>query len=136
MTRRIQKMGLFYWKLHSDLRFFSVLKYRVWVFPGQTLIGVSETTANIYIRLVGEKGETGTISITNKTTLEVEFSTQNLGRLVTLTIGHDNSGWGPSWVSPEKNIDEKFRANKHSNYIVILHWFFKWTSKNVPKDWN
>ena len=33
----------------------AVFLYRVWIFPGATLIGVSETTANIYIRIVGEK---------------------------------------------------------------------------------
>ena len=37
------------------------IRYRVWIFPGQTYLGVSETTANIYIKLVGEKGETGTV---------------------------------------------------------------------------
>ena len=60
-------------------------------------LGVSETTANVYINVIGEKGETGIIWISNKTTLEVEFSTQNLGRLVTLTIGHDNTGFFPKW---------------------------------------
>ena len=39
----------------------------------------------------------------NKTTLEVEFSVQNLGRLVTLTIGHDNAGMFPSWVNLKKS---------------------------------
>ena len=37
------------------------IRYRVWIFPGQTYLGVSETTANIYIKLVGEKGETGKV---------------------------------------------------------------------------
>ena len=62
-------------------------------------MGVSETTANVYIKLVGEKGETDYIGVQNKTSLEVEFTTQNLGRLITLTIGHDNSGFFPKWVS-------------------------------------
>jgi hypothetical protein len=74
------------------------MTYRVWIFPGQTMIGVSETTANIYVRIVGDKGETGRIEITNKTTLEVDFECRNMGRLVTLTVGHDNSGLFPSWV--------------------------------------
>ena len=83
------------------------------------MIGVSETTANIYIRIVGEKGETGTVMMQNKTTLEVEFSTQNLGRLVTLTIGHDNSGMFPSWVRIRDQhivIDLLFRKLK-------MFWF-------------
>jgi len=29
------------------------IRYRVWIFPGQTYLGVSETTANIYIKLGG-----------------------------------------------------------------------------------
>jgi len=94
---------------------FLVFKYRVWIFPGQTLIGVSETTANIYIRIVGEKSETGTIKIQNKTTLEVEFSTQNMGRLVTLTIGHDNKGLFPSW-----KVDNVLVRNEVTGAV----WYF------------
>lgn len=73
------------------------IKYRVWIFPGQSLIGISETTANIYVKLVGERDETSKIPIYNKTTLEVEFESHNLGRLVVLAIGHDNSGMFPAW---------------------------------------
>ena len=77
----------------------------MWIFPGQTYLGVSETTANIYIKLVGEKGETDYISVQNKTTLEIEFTTQNLGRLITLTIGHDNSGFFPKWVGCQHHYE-------------------------------
>jgi fucose permease len=51
------------------------------------MIGISETTANVYVKLVGEKDETPRIPIQNKTTLEVEFECNNLGRLVVLAIG-------------------------------------------------
>lgn len=51
------------------------------------MIGISETTANVYVKLVGEKDETPRIPIHNKTTLEVEFECNNLGRLVVLAIG-------------------------------------------------
>ena len=94
----------FYFDLETVLIFFSckdvefncftdgfpgaTIKYRIWIFPGESLIGISETTANIYVKLVGEKDETPRIPIHNKTTLEVEFECNNLGRLVVLAIGN------------------------------------------------
>ena len=88
-------------------------------------LGVSETTANVYINVIGEKGETGIIWISNKTTLEVEFSTQNLGRLVTLTIGHDNTGFFPKWKVD--NVDEFHHLLLIILIVlIILSRYIKW----------
>ena len=97
-----------------------MFRYRVWIFPGQTYLGVSETTANIYIKLVGEKGETDYISVQNKTTLEIEFTTQNLGRLITLTIGHDNSGFFPKWVGCQHHYENRLLRSDFFSYSKTL----------------
>ena len=50
------------------------------------------------------------IWIENKTSLEIEFTTQNLGRLITLTIGHDNSGFFPKWVSLQTRFSDWLKS--------------------------
>ncbi|XP_013061457.1 DENN domain-containing protein 5A-like isoform X2 [Biomphalaria glabrata] len=74
----------------------SVVPYRILVYPS-TKLGCSTTSANVWISLAGQMGETGSMELP-KSLLEMNFEHKNLGILTTLRIGHDNSGMMPRWL--------------------------------------
>ncbi|KAM6306900.1 LOW QUALITY PROTEIN: DENN domain-containing protein 5B-like [Podargus strigoides] len=55
------------------------------------------TTSNPWICVSGELGDTGVMQIP-KNHLEMTFECQNLGKLTTVQIGHDNSGLLAKWL--------------------------------------
>ncbi|XP_043915047.1 DENN domain-containing protein 5A isoform X2 [Protopterus annectens] len=59
--------------------------------------GGSMFTANPWICISGELGETGILQIP-RNTLEMTFECQNLGKLTTVQLGHDNSGLYAKWL--------------------------------------
>ncbi|XP_055505451.1 DENN domain-containing protein 5A isoform X3 [Leucoraja erinacea] len=73
-----------------------MIPYHVLVIPSKKL-GVSMFTANPWICISGELGETGILQIP-KSILEMTFECQNLGKLTTVLIGHDNSGLYAKWL--------------------------------------
>ncbi|XP_048448802.1 DENN domain-containing protein 5A-like isoform X3 [Rhincodon typus] len=73
-----------------------VIPYHVLVIPSKKL-GGSMFTANPWICISGELGETGILQIP-KSILEMTFECQNLGKLTTVLIGHDNSGLYAKWL--------------------------------------
>lgn len=74
----------------------SVVPYRVLIYPS-TKLGCSTTSANVWLSVAGQLGETGTMDVA-KSLLELTFEHKNLGILTTLRIGHDNSGMMPRWL--------------------------------------
>lgn len=72
------------------------LTYRIWVFPGKSRLGVgiSESTANIYVKFSGELSSSSKVSI-EKQLYTGETTTSNCGVLTSCEIGHDSSGWSP-----------------------------------------
>ncbi|XP_059154011.1 DENN domain-containing protein 5B-like isoform X2 [Physella acuta] len=74
----------------------TVVPYRVLIYPS-TKLGCSTTSANVWLSVAGQLGETGTIDVA-KSLLEMNFEHKNLGVLTTLRIGHDNSGMMPRWL--------------------------------------
>ncbi|XP_067902470.1 DENN domain-containing protein 5A isoform X4 [Heterodontus francisci] len=73
-----------------------LIPYHVLVIPSKKL-GGSMFTANPWICISGELGETGILQIP-KSILEITFECQNLGKLTTVLIGHDNSGLYAKWL--------------------------------------
>ncbi|XP_072905669.1 DENN domain-containing protein 5A isoform X2 [Hemitrygon akajei] len=73
-----------------------MIPYHVLVIPSKKL-GGSMFTANPWICISGELGETGILQIP-KSSLEMTFECQNLGKLTTVLIGHDNSGLYAKWL--------------------------------------
>ncbi|XP_072448386.1 DENN domain-containing protein 5A isoform X2 [Chiloscyllium punctatum] len=73
-----------------------MIPYHVLVIPSKKL-GGSMFTANPWICISGELGETGILQIP-KSILEMTFECQNLGKLTTVLIGHDNSGLYAKWL--------------------------------------
>ncbi|XP_015910435.1 DENN domain-containing protein 5A isoform X2 [Parasteatoda tepidariorum] len=72
------------------------IPYRVVVFPSRKL-SASTTSANAWIIMAGNLGETKLIPLPRQT-LEIVFQHKNLGILTTLRIGHDNTGISPKWM--------------------------------------
>ncbi|MGH0134292.1 UNVERIFIED_CONTAM: hypothetical protein FKN15_027075 [Acipenser sinensis] len=83
-----------------------LIPYHVLIIPSKKL-GGSMFTANPWICISGELSETGVLQIP-KNNLEMTFECQNLGKLTTIQIGHDNSGiyakWLVEWVMVRNEI--------------------------------
>ncbi|XP_033913801.3 DENN domain-containing protein 5A-like isoform X4 [Acipenser ruthenus] len=83
-----------------------LIPYHVLIIPSKKL-GGSMFTANPWICISGELSETGVLQIP-KNNLEMTFECQNLGKLTTIQIGHDNSGiyakWLVEWVVVRNEI--------------------------------
>ncbi|XP_048342377.1 DENN domain-containing protein 5A isoform X7 [Sphaerodactylus townsendi] len=73
-----------------------LIPYHILIVPSKKL-GGSMFTANPWICISGELGETGVLQIP-RNTLEMTFECQNLGKLTTVQIGHDNSGLYAKWL--------------------------------------
>ncbi|KAG7468539.1 hypothetical protein MATL_G00143560 [Megalops atlanticus] len=73
-----------------------MIPYHVVVIPSKKL-GGSMFTANPWICVSGELSETGVLQVP-KNTLEITFECQNLGKLTTVQMGHDNSGLYAKWL--------------------------------------
>ncbi|KAJ3593991.1 hypothetical protein NHX12_006323 [Muraenolepis orangiensis] len=67
-----------------------MIPYHVLVVSSKKL-GGSMFTANPWVCVSGELAETGVLQVP-RNTLEITFECQNLGKLTTVQIGHDNSG--------------------------------------------
>ncbi|XP_069479775.1 DENN domain-containing protein 5A isoform X3 [Ambystoma mexicanum] len=73
-----------------------LIPYHILIAPSKKL-GGSMFTANPWICISGELGETGVLQIP-RNMLEMTFECQNLGKLTTVQIGHDNSGLYAKWL--------------------------------------
>uniref|UniRef100_A0A4W4GHY3 UDENN domain-containing protein n=1 Tax=Electrophorus electricus TaxID=8005 RepID=A0A4W4GHY3_ELEEL len=73
-----------------------MIPYHVVVIPSKKL-GGSMFTANPWVCVSGELAETGVLQVP-KNTLEITFECQNLGKLTTVQMGHDNSGLYAKWL--------------------------------------
>ncbi|OCT86073.1 hypothetical protein XELAEV_18019767mg [Xenopus laevis] len=73
-----------------------MVPYRAVIFPIKKLSN-SITTSNPWICVSGELGDTGVMQIP-KNLLEMTFERQNLGKMTTVQLGHDNSGLLAKWL--------------------------------------
>uniref|UniRef100_A0A8C6T1S4 DENN/MADD domain containing 5A n=1 Tax=Neogobius melanostomus TaxID=47308 RepID=A0A8C6T1S4_9GOBI len=73
-----------------------MIPYHVVVVSSKKLSG-SMFTANPWVCVSGELAETGVLQIP-RNTLEITFECQNLGKLTTVQMGHDNSGLYAKWL--------------------------------------
>uniref|UniRef100_A0A8C5NCE2 DENN domain-containing protein 5B-like n=1 Tax=Gouania willdenowi TaxID=441366 RepID=A0A8C5NCE2_GOUWI len=73
-----------------------MIPYRVVIIPIKKLSNAM-TTSNPWVCVSGELGDSGTMQIP-KNVLEMTFDCQNLGRLTTVQLGHDNAGLLAKWL--------------------------------------
>uniref|UniRef100_A0A3P8ZPC7 DENN/MADD domain containing 5A n=1 Tax=Esox lucius TaxID=8010 RepID=A0A3P8ZPC7_ESOLU len=73
-----------------------MIPYHLLVIPSKKL-GGSMFTANPWVCVSGELAETGVLQVP-KHTQEITFECQNLGKLTTVQMGHDNSGLYAKWL--------------------------------------
>lgn len=73
-----------------------MIPYHVVVVSSKKLSG-SMFTANPWVCVSGELAETGVLQVP-RNTLEITFECQNLGKLTTVQMGHDNSGLYAKWL--------------------------------------
>uniref|UniRef100_A0A8C5FWD8 DENN domain containing 5A n=1 Tax=Gadus morhua TaxID=8049 RepID=A0A8C5FWD8_GADMO len=73
-----------------------MIPYHVLVVSSKKL-GGSMFTANPWVCVSGELAETGVLQVP-RNTLEITFECQNLGKLTTVQIGHDNTGLYAKWL--------------------------------------
>ncbi|XP_062446288.1 DENN domain-containing protein 5B isoform X4 [Rhea pennata] len=73
-----------------------MIPYRSVIIPIKKLSNAI-TTSNPWICVSGELGDTGIMQIP-KNHLEMTFECQNLGKMTTVQIGHDNSGLLAKWL--------------------------------------
>ncbi|XP_053576576.1 DENN domain-containing protein 5A isoform X3 [Bombina bombina] len=73
-----------------------MIPYHIVIVPSKKL-GGSMFTSNPWICISGELGETGVLQIP-RSILEMTYECQNLGKLTTVQIGHDNSGIYAKWL--------------------------------------
>ncbi|KAG9352389.1 hypothetical protein JZ751_020802 [Albula glossodonta] len=83
-------------KLYKRYAFLRLIPYHVLVISSKKL-GGSMFTANPWICVSGELSETGVLQVP-KNSLEITFECQNLGKLTTVQMGHDNSGLYAKWL--------------------------------------
>uniref|UniRef100_A0A8C7FFN2 DENN/MADD domain containing 5B n=1 Tax=Oncorhynchus kisutch TaxID=8019 RepID=A0A8C7FFN2_ONCKI len=73
-----------------------MIPYRAVIIPIKKLSNAM-TTSNPWVCVSGELGDSGVRQIT-KNILEMTFDCQNLGKLTTVQLGHDNSGLLAKWL--------------------------------------
>ncbi|KAM4749649.1 DENN domain-containing protein 5B isoform 2-T2 [Rhinophrynus dorsalis] len=73
-----------------------MIPYRVVIIPIKKLSNAI-TTSNPWVCVSGELGDTRVMQIP-KNLLEMTFECQNLGKLTTVQLGHDNSGLLANWL--------------------------------------
>ncbi|KAL1007392.1 hypothetical protein UPYG_G00086170 [Umbra pygmaea] len=73
-----------------------MIPYHLLVIPSKKL-GGSMFTANPWVCVSGELAETGVLQIP-KHTQEITLECQNLGKLTTVQVGHDNAGLYAKWL--------------------------------------
>ncbi|XP_053575001.1 DENN domain-containing protein 5B isoform X2 [Bombina bombina] len=73
-----------------------MIPYRAVIIPIKKLSNAI-TTSNPWVCVSGELGDTGVMQIP-KNLLEMTFECQNLGKLTTVQLGHDNSGLLAKWL--------------------------------------
>uniref|UniRef100_A0A3Q2P4A6 DENN domain containing 5A n=1 Tax=Fundulus heteroclitus TaxID=8078 RepID=A0A3Q2P4A6_FUNHE len=73
-----------------------MIPYHVVIVSSKKLSG-SMFTANPWVCVSGELSETGVLQVP-RNTLEITFECQNLGKLTTVQMGHDNSGLYAKWL--------------------------------------
>ncbi|XP_067284256.1 DENN domain-containing protein 5B isoform X2 [Pseudorasbora parva] len=73
-----------------------MIPYRAVIIPIKKLSNAM-TTSNPWLCVSGELGDSGILQIT-KNVLEMTFDRQNLGKLTTVQLGHDNSGLLAKWL--------------------------------------
>uniref|UniRef100_A0A672MZL9 DENN domain-containing protein 5B n=1 Tax=Sinocyclocheilus grahami TaxID=75366 RepID=A0A672MZL9_SINGR len=73
-----------------------MIPYRAVIIPIKKLSNAM-TTSNPWLCVSGELGDSGILQIT-KNVLEMTFDCQNLGKLTTVQLGHDNSGLLAKWL--------------------------------------
>ncbi|XP_040201685.1 DENN domain-containing protein 5B isoform X3 [Rana temporaria] len=73
-----------------------IIPYRAVIIPIKKLSNAI-ITSNPWICVSGELGDTGVMQIP-KNLLEMTFECQNLGKLTTVQLGHDNSGLLAKWL--------------------------------------
>ncbi|XP_077420215.1 DENN domain-containing protein 5A isoform X2 [Vanacampus margaritifer] len=73
-----------------------MIPYHVVVIPSKKL-GGSMFTANPWVCVSGELAETGVLQVP-RNTQEITFECQNLGKLTTVQMGHDNTGLYAKWL--------------------------------------
>ncbi|KAM7377836.1 hypothetical protein PAMA_012977 [Pampus argenteus] len=73
-----------------------MIPYRVVIIPIKNLSNAM-TTSNPWVCVSGELGDSGIMQIP-KNVLEMTFDCQNLGKLTTVQLGHDNAGLLAKWL--------------------------------------
>ncbi|XP_056134136.1 DENN domain-containing protein 5A isoform X2 [Lampris incognitus] len=73
-----------------------MIPYHVVVVSSKKL-GGSMFTSNPWVCVSGELAETGVLQVP-RNTLEITFECQNLGKLTTVQMGHDNTGLYAKWL--------------------------------------
>ncbi|XP_028332470.1 DENN domain-containing protein 5A isoform X3 [Gouania willdenowi] len=73
-----------------------MIPYHVVAVPSKKL-GGSMFTANPWVCVSGELAETGVLQVP-RNMLEITFECQNLGKLTTVQMGHDNTGLYAKWL--------------------------------------
>ncbi|XP_068163131.1 DENN domain-containing protein 5B isoform X2 [Antennarius striatus] len=73
-----------------------MIPYRVVILPIRKLSNAL-TTSNPWVCVSGELGDSGVMQIP-KNVLEMTFDCQNLGKLTTVQLGHDNAGLLAKWL--------------------------------------
>lgn len=101
------------------------MTYRVLISPSKR--SSSFTSANCWISIAGNLGETKKIPIP-RNTLEFIYHSKNVGQLTTLRIGHDNSGLNSKWL-----IDHILVRNEISGATYNFHCG-KWLGKGIDDD--
>ncbi|KAH3764217.1 hypothetical protein Pelo_3920 [Pelomyxa schiedti] len=88
------------------------------------------TDANVYINIHGENGDSGVRSLdapgnTFERGKSDDFGVEcvDLGKIVQITIGHDNKGVGPDWFLDKVIIHEE--ETNLTYYFLCGHWLSK-----------
>ncbi|XP_066918922.1 uncharacterized protein [Clytia hemisphaerica] len=141
-------------KWHGLMKTFGNVRYVSYIYDVSLTTGKAfgaGTDANIFIRLIGERGSSDELSIqTKKSELEKGMTNhyqisldEDIGILKKVIVRHDNTGLGPAWLLNKVNITDnrgrnfKFDCNTWlvkegaTNPIVLL----KTDEPKVERTW-
>ncbi|KAG9463868.1 hypothetical protein GDO78_020910, partial [Eleutherodactylus coqui] len=94
------------------------IPYHILIVPSKKL-GGSMFTANPWICISGEMGETGVLQVP-RNILEMTYECQNLGKLTTVQIGHDNSGLYAKWLVEYVMARNEITGHTYKGSLTLL----------------
>ncbi|KAK3526380.1 hypothetical protein QTP70_025409 [Hemibagrus guttatus] len=107
-----------------------MIPYRAVIIPIKKLSNAM-TTSNPWVCVSGELGDSGVMQIP-KNVLEMTFDCQNLGKLTTVQLGHDNAGLLAKWLVDCVMVRNEITGHTYKCFVCVYRFpCGRWLGKGV-----